>query len=171
MPYCRNCGGVFPNFLVIARRKRNLSKRKFCLDCSPFGANNRKDLALYARRIKPCPLCCKDKAFEHFYLRRDGRPQTYCKDCANQKSAEYARQFKQQCVEYKGGRCEICGYSRCLAALVFHHREPEKKDFGIATRKRAKRFDSSIKRELDKCRLLCRNCHAELHVELDASVI
>jgi hypothetical protein len=35
-------------------------------------------------------------------------------------------------VEEAGGRCETCGYSRCIAALEFHHRDPAAKEFGLA---------------------------------------
>ena len=75
---------------------------------------------------------------------------------------ETRREIKQKAVEYKGGCCEICSYNRCLAALTFHHRDPNEKDFGISDIMNTVRW-SRIQKELDKCYLLCANCHAEVH--------
>ncbi len=54
-----------------------------------------------------------------------------------------------------------CGYNKCLSALEFHHIDPLKKDFNIS-QFRTTSFES-IKKELDKCDLLCANCHREIH--------
>jgi hypothetical protein len=74
---------------------------------------------------------------------------------------EWRRRKKQILVEYKGGRCEICGYNKCLAALEFHHRDNKDKDFGISNKNIAD--IESYKKEVDKCILLCSNCHREVH--------
>ena len=68
---------------------------------------------------------------------------------------------KQTLVDYKGGKCVKCGYNKYPGALDFHHLDPSKKDFAISRRKNCS-FEI-IKPELDKCVLVCRNCHAELH--------
>jgi len=64
-------------------------------------------------------------------------------------------------IEYKGGKCEHCGYDKCPAAFDFHHLDPSKKDFNLSTLRNYKL--ENIKSELDKCLLLCSNCHRELH--------
>jgi hypothetical protein len=64
-------------------------------------------------------------------------------------------------VAYKGGRCSACGYNRSLAALCFHHRIDEPKAFGIAGSH--SRSWATLQEELDKCELLCLNCHVEWH--------
>jgi hypothetical protein len=70
---------------------------------------------------------------------------------------------KFEAIEYKGGRCVVCGYNQCHAAMVFHHRDPNEKELDWKyLRKRSWEF---IKRELDKCDLLCHNCHAEEHYD------
>lgn len=74
------------------------------------------------------------------------------------------KKLKQMLVEYKGGGCIRCGYSKCLAALEFHHRDPSQKDFAVNSVGNVK-FDL-IKPEIDKCDLVCANCHREIHVEL-----
>lgn len=73
----------------------------------------------------------------------------------------FRKRMKQKAVDYKGGACQICGYTRCNEALTFHHRDPSEKDFTIGYEK-AWGFDR-IKPELDKCVLLCNRCHAEVH--------
>jgi len=68
---------------------------------------------------------------------------------------------KKALIDYKGGKCEICGYNKCMAVLVFHHRDEKKKSFNISQKVGQKL--SNLKKEADKCMLLCANCHRELH--------
>ena len=69
---------------------------------------------------------------------------------------------KQISLLYKGGKCENCGYSKCPDVLEFHHINPEEKEFGIGSKGYTRSW-KKIKEELDKCVLLCANCHRELH--------
>ncbi len=72
---------------------------------------------------------------------------------------------KEKLIAYKGGKCERCGYDKSVPrAYDFHHRDASQKDFGIGTYK-VLNFEK-LKKEVDKCDLLCRNCHAEIHDEL-----
>lgn len=72
----------------------------------------------------------------------------------------YRREIKKKLVEYKGGKCQICNYSRCYEALEFHHLNPAEKDFQISGGTRS--FET-LKKEVDKCILVCANCHREIH--------
>ena len=65
-------------------------------------------------------------------------------------------------VEYKGGRCQVCGYDRCIEALEFHHLDPTQKDFGISHKGYTRSWEK-VKEEVEKCILLCANCHREFH--------
>lgn len=69
--------------------------------------------------------------------------------------------LKNMAIDYLGGKCKICGYNKCIASLEFHHRNPEEKLFTISTNLN-KSWDNIVE-ELDKCDLLCSNCHRELH--------
>ncbi|GAB3958931.1 hypothetical protein GCM10028805_54060 [Spirosoma harenae] len=71
------------------------------------------------------------------------------------------QRLKQMGVDYLGGRCNRCGYDRSIWALQFHHRDPTTKAFTLGQYNNISwhRF----KHELDKCELLCANCHAEVH--------
>ncbi len=68
--------------------------------------------------------------------------------------------IKQECLDYRGGICVVCGYNKCQAALHFHHRDPLMKKFELGSNKKPLR---KVKDELDKCDILCANCHLELH--------
>ena len=72
--------------------------------------------------------------------------------------------LKHKLVVYKGGKCERCGYDKCEAALQFHHIDPTEKDFSISHINLGKEFNlEKLYQEVDKCILLCANCHAEEH--------
>lgn len=86
------------------------------------------------------------------------------KDRNYNKVKTHRQKLKEKSISYKGGSCEKCGYNRCNSALEFHHLDPNKKDFGIGTYS-VLSWDK-IKEELDKCILLCANCHRELHHNL-----
>ena len=70
---------------------------------------------------------------------------------------------KQQCVDYKGGECVVCGFNKFLAALEFHHLDPKIKDQNMAKQSARNLPFEKMKKELDKCVLLCANCHRGVH--------
>ena len=72
----------------------------------------------------------------------------------------WRNRVKTKLVEYKGGKCQCCGYNRCIRALEFHHLDPSQKDFTISGK--SKSFET-LKKEADKCILVCSNCHKEIH--------
>ncbi len=76
--------------------------------------------------------------------------------------AKRRRKIKAMAVQYKGGMCMICGYSRCVAALDFHHIDESKKKFGLGLSGLTRSWDR-VKVEADKCILICANCHREVH--------
>tara|TARA_R110002153_G_scaffold149734_1_gene301298 strand:- start:860 stop:1390 length:531 start_codon:yes stop_codon:yes gene_type:complete len=113
---------------------------------------------------KICSKCKKDKPNSEFWKRnnRDYQFHSMCKDCNLKDKLSRQRTFKQECVDYKGGGCQCCGYNKCNNALDFHHIDPKTKKFGIAKQRRTK-VTEEIKEELDKCALVCSNCHREIH--------
>lgn len=113
-----------------------------------------------------CSHCKQDKNRLDFYKRsnRNGFL-PHCKECHNKKTIERQRAFKQKCIDYKGGKCSMCGYDKYNGALEFHHSDPKSKDFPIAS-SRLSRFSKKIEKELDKCVLLCSNCHREEHARI-----
>lgn len=85
--------------------------------------------------------------------------------CSSEAVQKRRDKIKLMAVEYKGGCCEKCGYKKYISVLEFHHIDSIKKDFGIAEKGYTRSWDK-VKTELDKCMLLCSNCHREIHEEL-----
>ena len=79
---------------------------------------------------------------------------------AKMAAAARRRSLRDQAIAYKGGRCTICGYDKSPAGFDFHHVDPQEKDFTISSHMTSW---ERIKKEIDKCVLLCANCHREVH--------
>jgi len=77
----------------------------------------------------------------------------------HKKNKQYYKEFRKFIDEYKLSKgCAICGYKKCAAALDFHHKYEDKK-FGVSRYYGFKK----LKEEMEKCEILCANCHRELH--------
>ncbi len=139
MKLCDSCGVEFPAKMVIDGRLRHLYRRRFCLNCSPFGVHN-------TSKTPPGPMPPTDLK-EHRRKKRNRK--------------NYRRQRrKAELIAAFGGACVYCGYAACVAALEFHHRERTGKEFGLG------QFNESLERllaEAQKCDLLCANCHRIRH--------
>lgn len=115
--------------------------------------------------MKTCTKCRLTKPLSEFYRDRSKngyRP--YCRICDKTRIVLIQHRFKEKMVFYKGGSCMKCGYAKNIAALDFHHRDPRQKSFAVGKfRSLRGRTWKEIARELDKCDLLCANCHREEH--------
>ena len=93
---------------------------------------------------------------------------TYCSGLCRQSSKKNIRRKQEKKVSLWFYRlkesigCNLCGYSVFGGSLDFHHLDPKEKDRRI-TRKHAVSQSILITAELQKCILLCKNCHAEVH--------
>jgi len=152
---CRNCGDSLPNWVTIDGQKKNIQRRKFCLTCSPYKGGNRrtrvdisKEEGHTLNRSKPCQICKRPRNIDR------GRR---CSTCITLLRRHRA---KKRAVALLGGRCIHCGLTatdRRLPAFAFHHRDPIEKIFALASNMH-KSWDF-IKPEIEKCDLLCTNCH------------
>lgn len=84
-----------------------------------------------------------------------------CSKCRTENVSEWRRRAKRKLIAASGGRCALCGYDECPAALQFHHLEPANKSFNIS-RGGVTRSYAELRAEAAKCVLLCGNCHAEV---------
>lgn len=75
---------------------------------------------------------------------------------------------KQKAIRYKGGCCSRCGYSDSMGALQFHHTGATK-NFTIGNKITLPW--SKLKRELNKCILLCANCHSQEHTKQEEPLL
>jgi len=94
-------------------------------------------------------------------MSKDKRKYTDRRDALIKAVAKRRKKLKILGVEYKGGRCQVCKYSKCIDALEFHHIDSSKKEFGIGDKGYTRSWDK-VRKELDKCVLLCANCHREI---------
>jgi len=108
-------------------------------------------------------VSCSKCERQYEYDKKKGHTRTVCNSCVASN-----RRFilKEKYLQYKGGKCEMCGYCKSKRALTFHHVDPTQKEFQISGA-HTRSWDS-LKSELDKCMLLCMNCHMEEHERLDS---
>jgi len=113
-----------------------------------------------ARIVKErvCPVC--NNVHQHY--------QVLCKECNATQRREWVRVKKKVVSEkiyehlgYDG--CVVCGNTD-QRVHCFHHRKPQDKDFEISQHLRKNHNLDKILREVDKCDLMCRNCHAIIHI-------
>lgn len=145
MPVCKQCGNIYKYKVYIYGVLKQLRHRTRCLDCRPFDSRDRT----IGNTI--CSVCNKLYVYKHGQSTK-----TKCSNCRQNKRY----QLKDKCIAYKGGRCAICSYSKCTRALSFHHVDSSSKKFNISGA-HCHSWDK-IKEELDKCVLLCANCHMEV---------
>lgn len=138
---------------------------KTCRGCTKHGSTRLKAqqqrhfLAKTGR--KKCTKCGEIKPLTEFdSLGKDSNiRQVYCKECTTAISVKFTKEKKNRALFHYGSRaCDRCGYDTYEGALDFHHRDPSEKEFGIAGVPTSK-----LAEEVDKCVLLCANCHRELH--------
>lgn len=105
---------------------------------------------------------CGDTDPAHFRGHRKSR----CFKCHNSTAYAVRREKRQRSIEYRGGMCVICGFDKYPCSLDFHHLDPNTKDDAYES------IMSSgwerIRPEIEKCVLLCKNCHTALHCGLVA---
>lgn len=148
---CQKCNKAFPITVIIEGKTRNLCNRKHCLDCQPFG--RRQQL------IRHKPVECPKHGFVEFAVNSKGHFR--CKKCRSEAVTKARQRRKLELVELLGGCCEICGYGRCVGALHFHHLDPKTKRYSIAQKGACRSWEDMVE-EIDKCILVCANCHAEI---------
>jgi hypothetical protein len=141
---CRDCGKEKPIEEFTKHRRMNGGYDTRCKECNTkafhnWKKNNREKFLNYQNKYN------KERAENK---RDDAR-----------KRREIIKTFIS---EYKSNKCCLkCGYNKNSNILVFHHRDPEKKEFKIAQRNTSS--PEIILEEMKKCDLLCPNCHRELH--------
>jgi len=106
--------------------------------------------------------------------RKNGKyTQIFCKICKVEKQKERRKRdadiqkekrysLKRELIDMKGGKCIACGYDRYIGALDFHHLNENEKIYNVGTLiSGGSRLKAIV--EIQKCILLCSNCHRELH--------
>lgn len=109
-----------------------------------------------------CQYC--GKTFQ--YYRETSIIRKSCYECIPDGSGKDAglirRLIKKKAVDYKGNKCYCCGNQYPYSVYDFHHLDPAQKDFGIGDKTSTVKWDK-VKEEIDKCILVCANCHRQIH--------
>jgi hypothetical protein len=107
---------------------------------------------------------CKKHGLTDFAFVKNGKNSKNnryrCRKCAIDAVNKRRRLLKEKAVIYKGGKCQKCNYNKYMGALEFHHIE-KNKEFGIGAKGYTRSWEA-LKKELDKCILVCSNCHKEI---------
>lgn len=105
------------------------------------------------KKHKICTICQREYRNRHYANNKE----YYIK-----KSSEYNNKTKDIFEEYKKKQvCEKCGDNRWYI-LEFHHKDPKQKESTISSMRRGHTL-KSIMKEIEKCSILCANCHREEH--------
>lgn len=153
--YCSSsCAAKVNNVLYPKKKKINANKRKYpetrkyeekdlyCVVCGKKLTGNQKKF-------------CSDKCKRKFYSLQGYQTNH------SQKNDKLGALKKYEYIIKLGGKCSVCGYDKNLSALTFHHTRD--KEFTLNARVFSRANEEDLKKELDKCILLCQNCHHELH--------
>lgn len=149
---------------------RNIDLNKPCRECNYKPKPNTKCVIcgklIYRvpSRMTSHPFCsygCRNKYFckENSFCWKGGEKESIKRGRLKDKERKLKRKLK--CIEILGGKCQRCGYDKCIDAFDFHHKNPMEKDDTIKNLW-GKTWPVILK-EIEKCILLCSNCHRELH--------
>lgn len=175
-------GRQFENWYVISKAKNRKDKVYWLCECKCGNIKEVQATSLINGKSKSCGKCSfvkiQNKSINKICAICDNEFQTipyghnrkFCFNCSPEKTygatsiTSIRKAIKKKLVEYKGGACEICNYSKCYRALEFHHKDKNQKDFSISKELNLGNFSMDLYyKEIDKCILVCSNCHAEIH--------
>ena len=114
---------------------------------------------------KRCNECGIVKKISEFHKKKDRKNgNSICKICFSKYCIKRWILRKIESIKYMGSKCRDCGIEYPKYPYVifdFHHIDPNQKEFVWAKLKL--KSDEKIRKELDKCELLCSNCHRKRH--------
>lgn len=118
--------------------------------------------------MKTCKTCLIEKPLSEFYTngKTPKGSQKYkpaCVSCEEQLRRQFVATKRAWIVERFGNACVRCGYDKCFAALEFHHLDQDSKEFHPTNLISNMSPISTLEKELEKCIMVCANCHREIH--------
>lgn len=130
---------------------------KFCSGCSTtrpedmFSFKNKK----LNKRVSRCKICIRAYNKQHYR----NNPKTY-KECSKRNNLKKLSELRSRLLEYlKDKSCLVCNEDDSIV-LQFDHLNPETKNNTISAMIRGKYSWDTILAEIEKCQILCANCHA-----------
>ncbi len=115
------------------------------------------------------PRRCKRHGLTEFahYSRGPAGRAWRCKRCVGEAVTRRKQLIKRLLVEEAGGCCAVCGYDRCVVTLTFHHVDRSLKSFSMSMH--TTKALAAYREELQKCVLVCANCHGEIEAGMITS--
>jgi hypothetical protein len=154
---CLNCQVEFEKKLSEIKKSSNHFCCRSCHISYQNRINPKRLLQGKCRRCqRSCPssrIFCSVKCLEKYKIENPA-------NTSYENVKTWRQRAKERAVNYLGGKCQNCGYNRSLRALSFHHYNPAEKDFNISSQ--CISWEAMVK-ELNKCVLVCSNCHMEIH--------
>lgn len=145
---CMKCGD--DNFFKLTFHHRNTHEKEF-----HYNEKADRRWSIIKKELEKCDILCQNCHREEHYILDNN---------------DKRRKSKEIYLEYSKQECERCGYKKCPAALSFHHKNAKDKHFMIGTlSERISTIEDLsvvIKNELDKCEVLCSNCHVLEHSDI-----
>lgn len=165
MKICKACSKEFNSTIVVNNKRRNLANRLYCFECSPWLAHNTRPILsteekekLKEKGLKKEEFICSNCSRLTIKDRDKGNRGNICNSCVTNKRRY---EIKNKAIKYLGSICIDCKNTFEDCVYDFHHLDPKEKDFQISSAHC--RSWEKIKKELDKCALLCSNCHRTRH--------
>lgn len=124
-------------------------------------------LGIDCSQSKICISCNEELPISEFYSNGyqptgSKKYKSVCKKCSTTKTKNRLEDLILKV--FTNYECSICKYSKCKQALEFHHLNPSEKEFKIS--EMGTFTEDKIIKELEKCMLVCANCHREIHFGL-----
>lgn len=159
--------GLTKMFGEVAHKAKNTSFNFYFLK-----QYREKKLGLKEDSVKMCSTCNRELPVIDFYsngYQPSGKKKykSKCKNCQAVENSSRKEDIILKVVEFYS--CNICGYNKCKQALEFHHIDPKGKEYKISELSTHK--EDTIIKELEKCILVCANCHREIHYGLHPEYI
>ena len=133
--------------------------KKYCSRTCQNKALSQRRKNNQINQSKICIICRK----EFLLKNKSANKRQYCYDCLPEGQVATRTVYIKLIKKQYGGKCQICGYNKCLSALEFHHLNPNEKENIVSNSYGT--VKDSIK-EAKKCILVCANCHREIHENL-----
>jgi hypothetical protein len=157
MIICRKCKKEFKSYMKIDGKYRRLHKRKFCIECSPFGSRNTKPDDP-SRKSVFGQVNYKKKPYSQWSEKG--------KEIRKKHTYNYIHKKRLKALEMKNNKCSICS-NNDIDCLTFHHKNREEKLFNLSILEFRKYSWPKIEKEVEKCILVCFNCHMKIESDIE----
>jgi Zn ribbon nucleic-acid-binding protein len=150
--------------------ERGFTLKQIAQECKTSQTNVRYWLKKFGLKLKrgakgkkpkdftfPRKCSCGENDPDKFY----GNKTTVCAECHKKYTLLKGQENRIYILNKLGGRCINCGFDKWKSSLDVHHPDPSQKDIAFSTIRYWSR--DKIDKEIEKCVLLCRNCHAAFH--------